>query len=220
MNRSTISFLLLPFLIGCSPPAAAPSVATPPLTQMPTVSVVTAAPPAVASMVTDTWVTYRDEGLGFALRHPATWEVCQDVGYSRLFCVSQTEPGRGPLPSLYVSVLANGLTDCQTNDCGDVYNFIAEDTVARLWSMPPGATVAIGEPASHWTFTRLADMTVAGEESLVLENQQVWEAGPTFKDRRVFLKHHENTYMFGAYYESPEELETFLGVLATFAFED
>lgn len=79
---------------------------------------------------------------------------------------------------------------------------------------PPPAEIQ-PDPA-YWTFTRLPDTAVGGLKGVVVENQNVWGGKRGSKDRRVLVTRGTDTWQFGAYYETPEELREFEQVLASF----
>jgi hypothetical protein len=159
-------------------------------------------------------VVYTDSALGFSVSHPPDWETCTDTGRSLLFCAP---PVGGPsFPTFYVTVIPPGFT----NDDASAYNFVAEATVQAFEAQPVGGSHTTGDPAPEFSvYTRLPDVVIGGEAGVVVENVRVWEGEPGTVDRRAFVHHGENLYMIGAYYSTPEELEIFQTIFATFRFE-
>lgn len=163
------------------------------------------------------WQSYRDSELGFSLTHPREWEICTTTEHSRLFCDTNNQSGGPSFPLYYVTRTPPNFT----NQDASAYNFVTPATIQAFANLKVGASLTSGEPNPEFsTFTRLPDATVNGETALVVENARVWEGGAKTKDRRVFVRHGDDWYMIGTYYESPAELARFEDVLATFRFEN
>ena len=154
-------------------------------------------------------VTYTDAPLGFSVVVPAEWELCQNSGFSRLFCRKQAAAGGPAFPRFYVTVLPLGFT----NEDASAYNFLSEEDVKALMALPVGQSFATEILPDYSTFTRVPDTTVSGLPAVVVENAKVWEGEADTKDRRVFVKLATSTYMFGTYYRTEAELGEFERVL-------
>ena len=155
------------------------------------------------------WSTYTDAALGASLAVPLEWEVCQNTGWSRLFCLKQAAAGGPAFPRFYVTVLPQGFTNADAS----AYNFISEEHVKALMALPVGSSRATNDLPAYSTFTRLSDTTVSGLPGVVIENPKVWEGGTSTRDRRVLVRVGTSTYMLGTYYETPAQLEEFERVL-------
>lgn len=189
--------------------------------------------PAGEAQVPAGWQTYSDPTLGFTLAYPPTWEVCkQQVAiHSRVFCRPQPEsqdetpPG---FPPFWVTIESQELLASRpaNNAIASAYGFIDQDNLAGLLALPKSGSYSLKNPPpaqiqpdpAYWTFTRLPDTTVDGSQGIVVENQNPWEGKQGAKDRRVLVTRGTDTWQFGAYYESPEELREFEQVLGSFRF--
>jgi hypothetical protein len=183
--------------------AVLPTVA--PSDRAPTVAPGLTTPPAAPAG----WSTYSDAALGVSLAIPPEWELCQNTGQSRLFCLKQAEPTGPAFPRFYVTVLPQGFTNADAS----AYNFISEEHVKALMALPVGSSRATNDLPAYSTFTRLADTTVNDLPAVTIENSKVWEGGPDTKDRRALVTVGTSVYMFGTYYETPAQIEAFGRVL-------
>lgn len=166
-----------------------------------------------AGAVPDGWLAYSDEVFGFFFAHPMTWEGPQNTEQSRLFYLKQDEPAGPAFPVFYVTVVPEGYTNADF----EAYNFWSAEEVAAALALEPGASGPVHGAEGYDIYTRLSDVTTAaGLTGAVLESARVWEGGPDTRDRRVLLTHEGTLYMLGTYYTTPEELQVFEQVVASF----
>jgi hypothetical protein len=159
--------------------------------------------------------TISDPAHDYSMVVPSEWEACTTTEYSRVYCAPQSEPGAPGFPVFYVSVIPAGFT----NDQGSVYNFMSEEVIRSVLTLPVGEALATDDPSAEYsTFTRLPDVTILGEAWAVIENTRVWEGGPDTKDRRLIARRDDRTCVVGTYYETQADLDIFASVLATLAF--
>ncbi|MGE5602992.1 MAG: hypothetical protein ACM30E_08070 [Nitrososphaerales archaeon] len=164
--------------------------------------------PATPTGTPGAGTTYSDAELGFSLAVPAGWRLCQDSGFSRLFC--RVPAPSGPVfPRFYVTLLPPGFTNADAS----AYNFMSEADVAALTALAAGQSYTTAGTPGYSTFARLPDIVVDERPAVVVENAKVWEGGPGTKDRRVLVKVATGTYMFGTYYQTAEELAEFENAL-------
>ncbi len=149
--------------------------------------------------------TYTDGQLGFSLAVPSEWELCQNTGWSRLFCRKQAAAAGPAFPRFYVTALPPGFTNADAS----AYNFISEEHVKAFMALPANQSFTTDGTPGYSTFTRLPDTTVDGLPGVVIENSRVWEGNANTRDRRVLVKAATATYMFGTYYVTAAEFEEF-----------
>lgn len=172
--------------------------------------------PHTVKMVPEGWQLFYNDAQSYSLGYPTIWAVSEELRYSRVFVEIQKEPaGIGPPVRLYVSVFPKEYDDQD----GGVYNFITSESIRTFMALPVGASrlkELDAMPPDSFTYTRLPDRNLAGRTTLVIENSKVWEAPSGTKDRLVILVTEDTTYMFGMYYETPQQLAMFEQVLDSF----
>ncbi len=166
------------------------------------------------------WQTYSNEKFSYSVKYPTNLEISQmdlqNAPYSAIFNIKQSEPGPSGFPVLYVSVIPNGFTN--TNSV--VYNFMSDDLVNSFFPMNVGEVkqTQTGTYSEFWTYKKLPNTTIAGQSGITIENDKVWEGGDGLKDRRVFVKKNNSTYMIGVYYRTSQELADFQRFMENFSF--
>lgn len=166
------------------------------------------------------WQTYSNEKLGYSVKYPTNLEISkmdlQNAPYSAIFSIKRSGPGGPGLPVFYISVIPNGFTN--TNSV--VYNFMSDDLINSFFSMNIGEVkqTQTGTYSEFWTYKKLPNTTIAAQSGATIENDKVWEGGDGLKDRRVFVKRNNYTYMLGTYYRTSQELTDFQNFIENFTF--
>jgi hypothetical protein len=128
-----------------------------------------------------------------------------------VFCGGE-DTGGPSFPVFFITVIPSGFDNADAS----AYNFLQEEALQELVNLEVGSSMATEAIPEYYTFTRLPDLTIGGEDFVLVENTRVWEAPAGVKDRRALLAAGGNLYMLGTYYETVEELETFETVLEQF----
>lgn len=173
--------------------------------------------PSPAPTVQPDWVDYADGKLDIVLRHPDRWEVGTQTDRSRVFQTRTDAPGENPVepPPFWFTVLPPGFK----NEDASAYNWWSDEELAAAWHTAAGETfTSVHAPAGYNQYTRLPDMTVDGFPAAVLNNPTMWEAPQGVQERRVLVQIGGLTVMFGTYYTTEEQLQTFEQVLASVKF--
>jgi hypothetical protein len=169
-------------------------------------------PPAEVQ-VPQGWLSITNSSSGYSLAYPPEWEICTEQQHSLILCESQAEPSEMGLPlRMYISVFPHNYSNADS----DVYNFFPLETIQAFASLAVGQS-ALKYPGGilpeYMTFTRLPDVPLDGGLALPVESSKVWEFPPETRERVVILDSPETTYIFGMYYQAPEQLELFEQVL-------
>jgi hypothetical protein len=165
------------------------------------------------------WTRYEDQALGIKFTHPAQWEVGTKTEWSRVFHTKIDTPTDNPTeaPRFWFTVQPPGFK----NEDFSAYNWWSDETLAAAWQTPPGANFTSPHaPDGYNTYTVLPGIHVSGIEASVFNNPLVWEAPAGTQERRVALRVGGANVMFGTYYKTEVDLQTFERVLASVEFDD
>jgi len=169
--------------------------------------------PGTVEQLPPGWLSLTSTASGYSLAYPPEWEICTEQQHSLILCESQAEPSEMGLPlRMYVSVFPHNYTNADW----DVYNFFPAETIQTFSSLAVGQS-ALKYPGAilpeYVTYTRLPDQLVDGRFTLAVESSKVWEFPPETRERVVIIDSPETTYIFGMYYQAPQQLELYEQVL-------
>lgn len=167
---------------------------------------------------TASWKTYVSTNLNFSVKYPSDINVDdkQNIN-SAIFNINQKQVGFSGFPKYYISVIP----DNASAKSADLYNYFPIELINKFYNLKVGDRMQTNQGdlyAEFFTFTRLSNIYVDGEDALVMENNKVWEGEEGLFDRRVFVEHKGFVYEIGSYYKLPIGLMSFQTFLSTFKF--
>ncbi len=157
------------------------------------------------------WKTYTNKKYNFAVNYPDYLKF-SETPYSTAFVMKQNQSGSTGFPTFYISVIPDGF-----NNDKEVYHFMSEEIVDKLYSINDNANLQIGPDAEFWTFKKLASIPVSGIDGVLIQNNNVLQ-GNGLVNRRIVVKKSGFTYIIGNYFKSQQELDDFYKFLVSFKF--
>lgn len=178
---------------------------------LPTQNVVQIAPsPTPTPDPTADWNIYTNQKYGYSVKYPDNLATNEDNTYYNIVNFTAKGSPSGTFPSFYFSVIADTFTSANAA----AYNYLTADWINNFYSMNPGDTK---QSNGTTIFTKLTDITVAGQNAIVIEADTKGDAA---KQRRVYLKKNGYVYMLANFYQNSSELDNFQTFLSTFKFTD
>jgi hypothetical protein len=197
-----IAGLLLAGAAGCAPGRQAPS--SPPdarrTTEPPSAPAVASLVPTLAAPVPAGWETLTSPRFPYSLSFPTGMQGTENGDNSWTLGMKLDTPGDGARNFVYLSVIPAGF---QT-DGGDIYNYNTPDA-DMLLDMRVGESQSLHEGEDTmpgFTYTRMMNTMIGGQEAKTYENAQPWEFPEGTKEIRYFLQVDPYTYLIGGYIDT------------------
>jgi len=167
------------------------------------------------------WQTYKNTELGYQCKYPSNFEMIDQGDYSVMIS-KETDELTGPFnDSFYITVIPDSLSEKDADAYG--YNYLT-DSVNEMLALDIKESKVIGSAKTmydEWyTYKRLANKSIDGEEAIVILNNKPWESPANQSDKRCLINKSNRLYMIGALYGSDISSDMLGNFLSTIEFTD